>query len=176
MAEKTIGKKGVKYLRRILFHYHLQNFVSNIFLVAALLIISAGTYTGIKTAYMIYSCTEVTEGHVEMMDEANNPFIIMIEEKFPELKKKYPVIRYDTDKGKYIHRSSSSVKVSNNTQFSAEVKYNPDHEDQAILSIEIFDQIGRAGVLILLGILIFVNSRFLHIPNWKNVELSSNLE
>lgn len=170
-GKKSVGKKGIRYLKRILFHYRLQNFIANMFLLAAIIIMGFGIYTGARTAYLYCSCSEIVEGRVEVMNETENPILIQIEERFPDLKRKYPVIRYDTEKGKYMHQSSSSVNVSDDTQFSAQVRYNPAHEDQAILSIEIFDQIKKASTLLILGILIAVNSRFLHLPNWKNTEV-----
>lgn len=172
--KKSVGKKGIRFLKRILFHYRLQNFISNLFMIAAITIIGFGTYTGGKTVYMYCVCSETAEGKVEMMNETKSPLLIRMEEYFPETKRKYPVIRYDTKKGKYMHQSSSSVNVSDDTQFSAQVRYNPMHEDQAILSIEIFDQIKKTSVLLILGTLILINSRFLHLPNWKNTELMPN--
>lgn len=168
---KPVGKKGVWFLRRLMFHYTLQNFIANIMTLAAIIIIGFGAYNAAQTAYKIYTCTEKTEGYVEKMEDTSNPLLQMVEEKYPSIKKKYPVIRYDTKNGKYIHQSSSSVKVTDNTQFSAEVRYDPHHGDSAILSIEIFDQIGRSGVLLLLGIIVLINSRMLHMPNLKSVKV-----
>lgn len=172
MAKTTsVGKKGVRGIKRLLLHYKIQNFVANLMMIAAIVIVLFGVYHISHTVYMISACTEKTEGYVERMENSLNPIMIQLEEKYPKLKKKYPVIRYETKNGKYIHQSKSSVNVSENTQFSAQVRYNPNHGEQAILSIEIFDQIGREGILLLLGILVFVNSRILHIPNLKTIQI-----
>lgn len=178
IARYKHAEKGIAVLRKTLFLYRFDQAVGLLFKLAGvvLLVITLGLSGSL--AYRYISCSAVAEGTVVQMKEREPMVLDTLEsiqknlEKRSQKEQGYPVVEYQIGKKTYTYTSTAPVSMEENKEsvrYGMEVHYQPKDPETALLNVELYMNLIRYTLLLVMSLFILMIGRGFDHPSFRTL-------
>lgn len=167
--------KGIKQLKRIQSLYGLDQFLSYMYGLAAIIFLTIGLVMAGMTTYSFLVCSNTTDGIVQRMEarDLNDHGIVQlhtIEQTIQTIlgnKETYPVITFEANHKTYMHKSSASLNLpadSKGKGYITQIRYEPMQPEHCFLQTELVTRAIKSFTICVISIILLMIARVFKKP------------